>query len=252
AKYILKLRPLDPLAYEADARDRGKVLHAIVEEFTKTRPEAETPEAAKQRLLVAAERHLSADIPWPATQRLWLAGIAAIADKFVADEAKRVERAMPVLVEGEGAIDLAAVPFRLTARPDRIDLTDEGELIVYDYKSGIPPSEKQLKLFDKQLSLEAAMAERGAFSTVDPCPVREVAYIRLGGAGEVARYSRDSIDFDAHWERFEKFIASYFDPAKGYTSRRAAYMKELEGSYDHLARAGEWKDSDPAEPEDVG
>src|SRR5690606_40819298 len=54
--------------------------------------------------------------------------------------------------------DAPGGPFTLTARADRIDVTDEG-LVISDYKTGKPPSAKAVLAHEKpQLSLEAAIA----------------------------------------------------------------------------------------------
>ncbi len=41
------------------------------------------------------------------------------------------------------------------------------------------------------------------------------------------------------------------DPSKGYTSRRANETLRFEGAYDHLARYGEWDETDDPIAEDL-
>jgi hypothetical protein len=47
-------------------------------------------------------------------------------------------------------------------------------------------------------------------------------------------------------------LAAYDRRATGYTSRRAPARSDWRGDYDHLARFGEWEDSDDAAPVEVG
>lgn len=251
ARYVLRLRPLDPLLAEPDPRLRGQVLHRIVERFVQDRPADEGSEAARDRLLTTAEQILQTEIAWPSAQRLWLARIARFADRFVMAEADRAAAGQPVVMEEGGQIDLPGLAFRLTARPDRIDQMQDGSLHIYDYKSGKAPSVEQVKYFEKQLPLQAAMAERGAFERLGPMPVTGCTYVELGGKGLVRTMARDSLDPDAEWGRLIKLIGRYLTVGQGYAARRAVFKSDEVGDYDHLARFGEWQQSDPTAPEDV-
>ncbi|MGC1489401.1 MAG: double-strand break repair protein AddB [Albidovulum sp.] len=252
ARHILRLRPLDPLAPEPDPRLRGTALHKIVEKFVASRPEAEDLPAARARLMAVAEAVLVQEVPWPSAQRLWLARIARIAARFVEAEEMRARLGTPVVLESGGKIRLDEVDFTLTARPDRIDQLADGSVHIYDYKSGKPPTKDQQKHFDKQLLLEAAMAERGAFAKVGPQMVHAVSYIQLGGDGVEVTTSQDEGDFSGHWAGLLRLIRHYFDAENGYTSRRALFEAGRVEDYDHLARFGEWQMSDAPSPEDVG
>ena len=252
ARYILRLRPLDPLLPEPDARLRGMVLHEIFEQFVCNRADSESLSDARTRLLALAEQILQAEIPWASAQRLWLARIAKFADRFVADEHARAARGVPAVLETTGAINLDGLNFRLTARPDRIDLLDDGTVHIFDYKSGEPPSKKKQKHFEKQLLLEAAMAERGAFAALGPNTVSAVSYIQLGGEGKEETTRRDVGEFDQHWIGLQRLIRHYLRHENGFPSRRAVFEARRDGDYDHLARFGEWQMSDTPEPQDVG
>lgn len=252
ARRILRLRPLDPLRPQADARERGNVLHRIVEAFVKSHPEAETDDQARTRLMQIADQILTQEIPWPSARRLWRARLNRIAGTFVRAEAQRLALGMPLLLEEPGHIPLTGVAFTLTARPDRIDQLVDGQVHIFDYKSGAPPSEKQMKIFDKQLLLEAAMAERGAFATLGPRKVEGVTYIRLGGAGEEKTYDLADNLAGQTWDGLVRLITRYLTQEQGYVARRAMFETKFPGDYDHLARFGEWEMQDPPKPEDVG
>ena len=242
AQRILRLRPLDPLRPEPDPRLRGEVLHLIMERFLRERPATETLAEAEARLLAVARAVLAAEIPWPSAQVLWLARIRRIAARLVQDEAARLAEGAPVVIEERGGITLPN-GFRLTAKPDRIDVLTDGRAHLYDYKSGKPPSDAEVLHFDKQLLLEAAMVARGAFGATGPRRVAAMTYIRLGGDGE----TRDLPlldEIDTTWAKFQRLIARYLDPATGYTARRALRSMRDKSDYDHLSRYGEWDLSD--------
>lgn len=251
AKYVLRLRPLDPLLAEADPRMRGQVLHKIVERFVGERPDQEDSATARDRLLATTAEVLESEIPFPSARRLWLARITKIAGRFVQEEADRLLAGSPVLLEGSGGIELSNLGFRLTARPDRIDRADDGSLLIYDYKSGDEPKTGDVRDFDKQLLLEAAMAERGAFVSLGAAPVKLVSYIKLGPTAKPLTFLQDEGQFDQVWQGLQNLIQKYCDANMGYSSRRMGAESRDRGDFDQLARFGEWQLSDPPAPEDV-
>lgn len=252
ARRVLRLRPLEPLARQADARLRGIVLHKIMEEFIRGRVGPEDATSALIRLRATAQRVVGDAVPWPATRNLYLARLDRIARAFIADEAVRAARGLPVLIEEEASIRLDSVEFTLKAKPDRIDLLHDAQVHIYDYKSGKPPTFPQQTHFDKQLRLEAAMAERGAWKALGPVTVEGATHIGLGSDhGEASARLKPDVIAES-WAGLHRLISNYFRRETGYTARRAVFEARIEGDFDHLARFGEWEMSDAPEPEDVG
>ena len=252
ASRVLRLRPLDPLRRRPDARLRGTVLHKIMEHFIRARPQTETAEVARQRLRAVAEGVVRDLVPWPRIQRIYLARLDHIADGFIADELARAAVGRPVLIEETGWVRVEELGFVLTARPDRIDLLNDGQLHIYDYKTGTPPTKPQQDHFDKQLRLEAAMAERGAFTALGSAKVADASHICLGSAAGVYPAKLTPEIIAETWAGFLKLIEAYARRETGYASRRAVFENSQVGDFDHLARFGEWEMSDLPTPEDVG
>jgi ATP-dependent helicase/nuclease subunit B len=255
AKRVLKLFPLDPLRPAPDPLLRGQILHEIVERFTRQRPANETADAASRRLMAITDEVLETEVPWPSTQRIWRARISRIAPKFCEDEVKRLQSGSPAVIEEKVTIPLENVDFSITAKPDRIDLLGDGTVRIYDYKSGGLPSEAEIIAFNKQMLLEAAMVERGAFETLGPRSVSDMTYIRLGGAGETRNVKGKSKDRtetpDEAWARLAELVARYQKPSQGFTARRAMQKTRDNSDYDLLSRFGEWDVTDDPEPEDL-
>lgn len=253
AKRVLRLRPLAPLRPQPDAALRGQTLHAIVEALLRSDPDPDMPpELLRARFLTLADEVLARDVPWPAARAFWSARMAGIADQIVSDELARRAEGRPVVIENRGKIRVPGFEVTLTARPDRIDQLNDGRVVIYDYKSGPPPSDKQIAAFEKQLVLQAAMARRGGFPDLGPVDVAGIRYIQLGGEGR--SFDRAySPELEAeNWEGFVRLLAAYMTGAVGFTSMRAPQMLSFAGDYDHLARYGEWALTDPARPEKVG
>ena len=156
------------------------------------------------------------------------------------------------MIETKGGTFLPTLGFTLTAKPDRIDELPDGRLHILDYKTGAPPTPKQQAAFDKQLLLEAAMAERGAFAELGPRDVARITYVGLNSAAKVETTEITPDLTGAVWQDLHRLIARYMTREQGYASRRAVFDMRIPGAYDHLARFGEWDMTDIADAEDVG
>lgn len=250
AKDILRLRKLDPLRAEPDARLRGQVLHLILERFVRERPETEPRPAARARLLETARQVLDENTPWPAARLLWLARLDRAADFFLSTEAKS---GVPILLEEMShRIKLDPLDFELEGKPDRIDRMPDGRLHVIDYKTGAPPSKPMQESFDKQLLLIAAMIHHGAFPTLAGSDVAKITYIGLGSTPKEVETEITEDVIGKVWEGLHRLIGTYMHREKGYTARRALFSANDASDYDHLSRFGEWDLTDHPTAEKVG
>lgn len=250
ARDILRLKPLDPLRAEADARLRGQILHLILERFVGERPEGETRPAARARLIDTARQVLAEEVPWPAARLLWLARMDRAADFFLSTDA---EGGTPVLLEKMShRLKLDPHDFELEGKPDRIDRLPDGRLAVIDYKTGEPPTQAMQKNFDKQLLLIAAMIHHGAFPDLKGSEVARITYVGLGTNPKKVETEISEEVIGKVWEGLHRLIGSYSRRGKGYTARRALFSAREGGDYDHLSRFGEWDLTDTPTPEDVG
>ncbi|MFV0514573.1 MAG: double-strand break repair protein AddB [Jhaorihella sp.] len=249
ARHVLRLNPLDPLVQEPDARLRGTVMHDILEQVV--RESLGTGLPSRGGVLDRAAAILARDVPWPAARSLWLARLARIADWFLATEAERQERATPAGFEIRGRAALDDPAFVLKGKADRIDRDASGQLILYDYKTGVPPSQKEQARFDKQLLLEAAMAERGAFEGLAAAPVADAVFIGVGTSPKEVAAPLESEPPGKVWAEFAQLIAAYMQPGQGFTARRAVQKDTDTGDFDQLARFGEWDRSTDPTPENL-
>ncbi len=250
ARYILRLSPLDPLRQTPDPRERGNLFHMILERFVRERIQDERRDDAFRRLMRIAVEVLATETPFPAARVFWLARLERAAGHILTQDSKY--NGTPLAIEKQGALLIAPLAFTLFGTPDRIDRLPDGKLLIIDYKTGAPPSEKQQREYDKQLLLAAAMAERGGFQDLGPSEVAMISYIGLGSGEKAVETPISSELLEDVWNRFISLIAQYQARETGYTSRRAVFQDRFEGDYDHLARYGEWQMSDRATPVVVG
>ena len=239
AENVLRLRKMRPLQQDPDARLRGTAMHSVFEKFV-----CAPPQPTSAQLLEIAQQVLDDVVPWPATRVLWLAKLARIADQFVAEEKIRRASGTTVALEAPGAMHFGEQDFTLTGTADRIDRVQDGTYRIIDYKTGQLPTTAQVKHFDKQLLLEAMMVEQGAFRDVAAGPVSLVAYIGVGTVLRTQSIPLDPDDVKQIQSEFQDLVGAYGALEQGFTSRRAMSTSRFEGDFDHLARYGEWNDSD--------
>ncbi len=248
ARHILRLRKLDPLVQQPDAAQRGIVLHDIMHDFVAQAGEDPTI-LTPSGLLKIADGILAADVPWHLERALWRGRLSRIADWIVEEELKRQKNGVPVAMErgAQGSLSLPQVGGQLTARADRIDRTTDGAAAIYDYKTGTPPTQSEQRIFDKQLLLEAAMVENGAFTDLGPQPVISATYIGLGTSPKLVDAPLSDMTAQKTLTGLIELLTAYLEPKQHYLSRRMLQSDRTRGDYDHLARFGEWDDADPPE-----
>jgi ATP-dependent helicase/nuclease subunit B len=253
AQYVLKLRPFEPLAKLPDARERGILVHGILERFIGERPRGPFDAGALAQLIDVGRTEFDKNADFPEVVALWWPRFEKIARWLVATEAGRgdVEERH---VEATGG--MAVVPdFTLTARADRIDRRADGTLSIIDYKTGTPPSIDEVLSLSPQLPLEALIAATGGFEGIAAAPPSRLEYFQLSGRGEGgvvwdrsgrdARKGKDAVTLPqalaSTKERLEALIAAFAEHEARYTSRKIPKRgRVFVGDYDHLARVAEW------------
>ncbi|CAH2601523.1 Double-strand break repair protein AddB [Rhodovastum atsumiense] len=250
AKHILKLRPLKPLEEATDAADYGALVHRGMQIFL-DEVGADWPADAPQRLAAAMDRALAEAGLRPALQEWWRPRLARIAVWLAPHERER-RVAGPQLIRGEvkGEWTLA-VPggFTLVGRADRIERRADGRLTIIDYKTGAPPSDKDVEAgFRPQLPLEAAMAEAGAFGPELTGTAAELVYWHLSG-GFVPAEERSILRGDATRiaaavatarEKLMTLVTAFDDPKRPYLSQPHPGRVPRFSDYAQLARVAEW------------
>ncbi len=258
ARRVLGLRHLDAPAAPADARLRGNVIHAVLETFLRRHRDSLPPDSeALAELLELGRAQFGPWLRQPQIAALWWPRFERAMRWFVGYERERRAAGFrPALLETSGRLDIAApaAAFTLTAKADRIDRRDgDGALAVLDYKTGNPPTPKQVHSgLTPQLPLEAAIAKGGGFPELSPGAIAELVYIRLGGGAEPGEAGRIESKPNAReqipsaeeltrqaLERLKAWVARFDDPATPYLSRPRPQFVRYAGHYDHLARVAE-------------
>ncbi len=252
ARKILKLDALDDLVADPTAQDRGKLLHGIVEEFTTTYPEGLPADALGQLIGIGARLFRAYD-DVPEVKAFWWPRFLLTAGHFIRWEENRRADIGRIGVELFTAASFPLADgseFRLSGKADRIELTRTPSLRIVDFKTGAPPSKKQVeKGFAPQLTLEADLAARAGFKGLaGPLPVDDVLYVKLHhdpkgwGASTPLKFGDESLADVAgrHLERLLEYLDRLRSGHEPFVSRRAPDYIRYASPYDHLARVKEW------------
>src|SRR5215207_3712993 len=185
AKYILRLDPLDPVDMPLSAADRGSAIHDALGEFTQKFADALPPQPALV-LRGIGEKYFAPLMERPEARALWWPRFQRIAAWFADWELARRGEIEKIDAEIRGEIKIPLDNeriFTLSARADRIEQRGDGSFAILDYKTGQPPTGKQVRMgLSPQLTLEAAILREGGFENIHAgSSVGQLVYVRLSG-----------------------------------------------------------------------
>lgn len=247
ARRVLRLARLDPVDADAGPAWRGTAVHDVLQHWAQagTLDPADL-EARAQAMFDRPEVH-------PLLKALWQPRLIEAIRWIAAEVARDTAEGRRILaVEQDGRADVAGVT--LMGKADRIDRLADGKLGIIDYKTGKPPSARQVKAgFSLQLGLLGIIAELGGFDGLGPKPqVGDFEYWSLAKKGDQFGYRERPVDplgkrdkivtdhFTAHAHEHFESLANEF--LLGSAPFRAQINPEVAnyGDYDQLMRLEEW------------
>lgn len=259
AEFILKLIELPPPAAAQERRIIGNAIHDVLANFTARFAAGPLPPEAPAILtamMEAAFKDERADpdfaiFQWPRIER---------AMRFYLDFEIRRRPLAGIDVEIRDAIEIPLADgtcFMLSAQADRIEHRADGAVALIDYKTGTPPSPKEVRVgFAPQLTLEAAMARRAAFGLLPGTRVDAALYVKLlgkdGGMEKPLVFTKPDLSLadlaEKHFSDLVALLDQFRDPATSYPPRPFPKFAARYNAYDHLARVKEWSGGDGDEP----
>jgi ATP-dependent helicase/nuclease subunit B len=257
AKFILKLSPLDPVDMPLSAADRGSAIHDALGEFTQTYATA-LPDDPARALRGIGEKYFAPLMERPEARALWWPRFQRIAGWFADWEIARRGNVAAIDAEIRGEIPIRLDndrTFILSARADRIERRPDGSYAILDYKTGQPPTGKQVRMgLSPQLTLEAAILREGGFERIPAgSSISQIGYVRLSGNNppgeqkplELKINKGDQpqppdVAADEARRKLEALIRAFESETQAYTSLNLSMWSNRYGAYDDLARIKEW------------
>ena len=257
AKHILKLEALDPVDMPPSAADRGSAIHNAIGDFTK-RFAKELPTNPIERLREIGLVHFAPLMERPEARALWWPRFQRIIRWFSEWEAARRPGIAAIEAEIKGEIPIHLEhgrTFHLSARADRIERRPDGSFAILDYKTGTPPTGKQVRMgLSPQLTLEAAILRQGGFEGIDAgSSVGELAYVRITGNNPPGEYKPVELKIknnetpqppdeaaDYALAQLAALIRKFENEKEPYRSLNLPMWTNRYGAYDDLARIKEW------------
>ncbi|MCB2045396.1 MAG: double-strand break repair protein AddB [Novosphingobium sp.] len=242
AQAILRLRALDPLDAEPSAAWKGTAVHEILHRW-------HTQGGMLRGIALQTLQEMNAH---PLMRSLWqprlLKGLEWVEQQIASQEGRR-----PIVSEVSGEMRIRGI--RIHGRVDRIDALADGELAIVDYKTGSPPSGREVEAgYALQLGTLGLMARADAFAGVKGEPTR-FEYWSLGksrvsetGFGYVSEPVREGqkksgIPRDEFLSVAQHFLDDALDSwILGTEPFTARLNPDVAGyaDYDQLMRLDEW------------
>jgi ATP-dependent helicase/nuclease subunit B len=239
------------------AADRGSAIHNALGDFTKTY-DRDLPADPARVLREIGEKHFKPLMQRPEARALWWPRFQRIVKWFSEWEAARRGAIAGIDAEIKGEISIHLDnerTFILSARADRIERRADGSFAILDYKTGQPPTAKQVRMgLSPQLTLEAAILRGGGFKDIDAgSSVGELAYVRISGnnppgehralelkikQNETPQRPDEAADYARN--QLAALIRTFENEAEPYRSLNLPMWTNRYGSYDDLARIKEW------------
>ncbi|KQT60111.1 double-strand break repair protein AddB [Methylobacterium sp. Leaf456] len=255
AKHVLGLEALEPVAVVPGASERGSLVHDVVAQFAQAYPgPIDDPVLAQQRLAdLAVNVFARIESEYPELYAEWFPRYERMAIEFLEWELTRRPDLAGIHPEmsGKWDIPLGSETFTLTGRADRIERRADGGFCIIDFKTGNPPSNREVFAgFSPQLTLEAAMLMHGAFEGLKAGAPPDLLYVHASGGREPFRpipikpptgeAKAVSAIIEEHVARLRGLLARYMTGEAPYVSRPYPKYVRAYSDYDHLARVLEW------------
>lgn len=240
ARYVLGLKPLDEVDAEPEARDFGSIAHRALQtlgEYWNQHHHA-PDDAELQRMTQDALQELAAR---PMVQLFWQRRLSSALSFVNTQEAARRAHSDAV-VRSETSIEQeVALPggktIRLHGRIDRLEEQD-GHCVIADYKTGAPPSAKDILEGRAVQLLAYAMLMEG--QNIPPAALEYWALPSGKRAGVITWLEWDTATHEGLLEQLRAALADLLNPATPLLARPIPTNERFANDYDGISRYDEW------------
>ena len=239
AQAILKLRALEKIDDDHNAKWKGIAVHSVLQDWL------QQDDCDPSRLRPRAELLLKDQAIHAMLRALWAPRLLEAIDWIaVMERENQANGRFPLKAEASGETVLAGVTVH--GRVDRVDRLSSGGLAIIDYKTGSPPTQKAVtEGFALQLGLLGLIGRCGGFEGVTGEPEAFEYWSLARYRGKFGRLMRPDKDMqsgeflDHAYQNFASAAAGWLTGSKPFTAKlNPAYAPY--GDYDQLMRLEEW------------
>ncbi|MEZ5998126.1 MAG: double-strand break repair protein AddB [Hyphomonas sp.] len=243
AEQVLGLSALESMNAELGPAPRGTAIHKAIELFELAG--AKTPDRLAGLL---AERLGMAGEPEPVLVARG-AVLRKMAEWYVNWRADRQIDGKPALeVKGALDFDFGGEAFRLSGTADRIERRPDGSLVIVDFKTGNPPTDREINVgLSQQMPLQAIIAARGGYKDVLAAPVSELEYVAMKAKPDARTIGNSNALPAGPMELAEKAEEGLARLILAYRSNDAVFLSaprvqfvKYDNGFNRLARRAEW------------
>jgi ATP-dependent helicase/nuclease subunit B len=239
ARSILDLKLLDPVDADHTAKWKGIAVHEVLQHWL------EHDNCDPDRLRPRAEQLLRDEAIHPMLRALWAPRLLEAIDWIAnLERENQANGRRPLKAEADGEAVLAGVT--VYGRADRIDRRADQRLVVVDYKTGAPPTQKSVdKGFALQLGLLGLIGRAGGFDGVSGDPEAFEYWSLMRHKGSFGRLMRPDEKMQPG-EFLRHANAHFADAAQRWLTGDEPFTAKLNpayapyGDYDQLMRLEEW------------
>ncbi|KCZ93286.1 double-strand break repair protein AddB [Hyphomonas johnsonii] len=245
AESVLGLSSIEPMNAPLGPAPRGTAIHHALE-----RLETENGPKTAAHLLSLLEYELArVGEPledWAARRAVW----ARTVDWYLGWRSARQASGKDVKLEVRGKLDyeIAGQPFTLSATADRVERLPDGALVIIDFKTGNPPSDKEIAAeLSQQMPLQALIARKGGYEAIPAAPVAALEYVAFKAkpdariVGTSSRLTATPGELaDTAEAGLKRLIANYRDQGAAFLSAPRVQFVKYDNGFNRLARRAEW------------
>lgn len=246
---ILKLRKLDEIEREGEARDYGTFVHDVLERFTLLHNLDKNKITVENFSKVTDEVFEEYKLNNVATEA-WLYNCRSIASDLINIEKERADNTANIFCEKSGSmiLPIGDQEFNIICKADRIEISNDNRLVIIDYKTGAAsiPSDTDIKRLKKpQLLLELLIAKDGSFGMIDKDTLKnisgeEIAYFLISKSDNGPKVeSASDFEMDMVKENLNTLISDLLDPEKPFLISPRSELKPKYREYAHFERVEE-------------
>ncbi len=249
-KKILNLKPLNDLEKDMDHKNFGILAHTILEIYMRENHShllihKQTELSVLQNLAIQKLDELN--LPKP-QYIFWKIRLDRLCQSFFDQELQARKNMQKTWLEIEGSMQFRKPlsTFTLKGKADRIDLLEDGNLRIVDYKTGRPPAKSKVTQFkEPQLLLEAILARHHGFKELSG-EASSLEYWHVSGnlnpkSETILLQDKYSDLIDHAYAKICETIDHFNDENTAYEPYNGGKPPSYGSDYDHLSRYKEWQ-----------